>query len=100
MLVTGAVMGTTSLLRVGVGCLELWSRRMPALMELGQQMRDPKAAAGSAGGQFRDELLAIARDSSEIALRELRRGVDDLDAFTRPEEPPPKRTKRPYKAKP
>jgi hypothetical protein len=100
MLVTSAVMGATSLLRVGVGCLELWSRRMPALMEVGQQMRDPKAAPDSAAGRFRDELIAIARDSSEIALRELRRGVDDLDEFTRPDEPPSKRPKRPYKAKP
>ena len=99
MLVTGAVMGAASVMRVGVGCLELWSQRMPALIKLGDGLRDPQAA-GSAAGQFRDELLAIARDSSEIALRELRRGVEDLDTFTRPAEPPSPRTKRPYKAKP
>jgi len=99
MLVTSAVMGAASVMRVGVGCLELWSQRMPALIRLGEGMRDPQAA-GSVAGQFRDELLAIARDSSEIALRELRRGVEDLDAFTRPDEPPSKKAKRPYKAKP
>jgi len=99
MLVTGAMMGAASILRVGVGCLELWSERLPSLMAM-REMRGETSSAGQAEGGFRDELLAIARESSDIALRELRRGVDDLDAFTRPEEPPSQRPKRPYKAKP
>jgi len=100
MLVTGAMIGAASILRVGVGCLELWSERLPSLIAMREQMRAETSAAGQAEGGFRDELVAIARESSDIALRELRRGVDDLDAFTRPEEPPSQRPKRPYKAKP
>jgi hypothetical protein len=100
MLAAGALMGTASVVRAGVGCLELWSQRMPALLALGQQMREPELERGGMAGQFRDELLEIARESSEIALRELRRGVDDLDTLTRPDQPAPERQRRPYKAKP
>ena len=53
------------------------------------------------GGTFRDELVALARDSAEASWRELRRGVDDLDAFTRPDERESERpARRPYRVKP
>jgi hypothetical protein len=99
MLATGALMGAASVVRAGVGCLGLWSQRMPALIALGEEMGDGGSARGGAAGQFRDELLALARESAEIALRELRRGVDDLDAFTRPDARAPDRTRRRYRAK-
>jgi hypothetical protein len=50
---------------------------------------------------FRDELIALVRDSAEVSWREMRRGVDDLDAFTRPREPVGQALPiRPYRAKP
>jgi hypothetical protein len=48
---------------------------------------------------FRDDLIALARDSAELSWRELRRGVDELDAFTRPHEEPGGRPQRPYRVK-
>jgi hypothetical protein len=66
---------------------------------LGLESQQGADTAGRARGQFRDELIAIARDCTEIAVRELRRGVDDLDAFTRPDEAQAGRPRRPYKAK-
>ena len=95
----GATIGAASLIRTGLGWLELWSERVPSLLQVGAEWRDEGAAARTAEGRFRDELIAIARDSSEIAARELRRGLDDLDAFTRPEHTADKPS-RPYRAKP
>lgn len=65
-----------------------------------------KASAGGAETEraqvmFRDELIALARESAEISWRELRRGVDELDASTRPDEPPAAQpARRPYRVKP
>lgn len=100
MLTTGALMAAASVVRVGVACLELWSERLPALIELDEKVRDTRSPAGPEQGQLRDELLAMARSSSEIVLHELRRGLEDLDVFTRPDEPPAPQGKRPYRAKP
>jgi hypothetical protein len=100
MLATGCAMGAATVIRAGVGCAEVWAERAPSLMKLVSESREGTSSAGTAQGQFRDELLAMARDSSEVALRELRRGLEDLDTFTRPEENPAAAPRRPYKAKP
>jgi hypothetical protein len=99
MLATGLAMGAASVMRTGIGCLQLWSERLPALLALEREARAGRAKSSRSEEQFRDELIAIARESSEIALRELRRGLVDLDSFTRPDEPPADRSTRPYKAK-
>ena len=54
----------------------------------------------SAQARFRDELIALARESSELALREIRRGLEDLDSFTRPDGDPEAAPRRAYRAKP
>lgn len=99
MFVTGCAMTAATVVRTGVGCLELWSRRAPLLFDLDARSREGKAGARAAQAEFRDELIGLARDSSALAVRELRRGLDDLDAFTRPAEEPAARSRRPYKAK-
>ena len=93
-------MAASSVARVALACVELWSRRLPALVELDEKVRDPRSRARHEEGQLRDELLALARESSELALRELRRGLEDLDLFTRPDEPPAKQGDRFSRAKP
>jgi hypothetical protein len=72
---------------------------VPALLQLGDRADAGDAGARAAEARFRDELIALARESSEIAMRELRRGLYDLDAFTRAEDPPAEGPARPYKAK-
>jgi hypothetical protein len=99
MLATGWVIGAATAMRTGLGWLSLWSERVPPLVSLGAELRDEESGAGQAVGRFRDELLAIARDSSELAARELRRGLEDLDAFTREAESHPTDGRRPYKVK-
>ena len=93
-------MGAASVVRTGIGCLQLWSERLPPLLQIGRESADGRSDSSQTEGQFRDGLIALARESSEIALRELARGVHDLDAFTRPDEPPAEQTARPYRAKP
>jgi hypothetical protein len=93
-------MGAATLLRAGAGCLEVLTDQGPALVKLAVESRAEGDRARRAENEFRDALIAIARDSSEVALRELRRGVEDLDAFTRPNEPPAQSPSRPYRTKP
>jgi hypothetical protein len=82
-----------------MSCIELLVERMPPLVRLAVTAslggRDTRAAQAA----FRDDLIALARDSAELSWRELRRGVDDLDAFTRPREEPGARPQRPYRVK-
>lgn len=100
MLTTSSRVGSATALRVGVGCLELLAGRTPPLVGL--------AVAATVGGdekrkaqaEFRDDFIALARESAEVTWRELRRGLDDLDAQTRPGEEPGARPHRPYRYKP
>jgi hypothetical protein len=84
-----------------VSWLELLVERTPPLVRLAVIASAAPAGADKAQATFRDELLTLVRDPAEASWRELRRGVDDLDALTRPDgkdaERPPN---RPYKAKP
>ena len=100
MFTTGCMVGATTAFRVGLGCLEVWSEAAPKLMRLGFDSWEGKEESSRAQAEFRDELIALARGSSEVALSELRRGVADLDAFTRPKDGKTARPTRPYKAKP
>ncbi|MGH2895122.1 MAG: hypothetical protein ACRDPM_17905, partial [Solirubrobacteraceae bacterium] len=57
-------------------------------------------AAEAAEATLRDELVALARESAELSWRELRRGVDALDSYTRPIDPPRSdQPFRPYRVK-
>jgi hypothetical protein len=100
MLATGSLVSSATAFRVGVGCLELLAQRTPLLMRLAVGASVGGAGTGKAQAAFRDDLIALARDSAEVSWRELRRGVDDFDAFTRPGEEPAARPHRPYRVKP
>jgi hypothetical protein len=85
---------------MGAGCARLVSRRSRPLVSLAVQ-----ASFGGAGqaaeAVLRDELVALARESAELSWREMRRGVDALDASTRTvDEPRPPSPRRPYRVKP
>jgi hypothetical protein len=96
------VVGATTALRVGTGCALLVRRRSGPLVSLAV-----RASFGRAGPEtqaveatLRDELVALARESAELSWRELRRGVDALDSFTRPVEwPHSGPPRRPYRVK-
>jgi hypothetical protein len=76
-------------------------QRTPPLVRLAVRASVGGADAGKAQAAFRDDLLALARDSAEVSWRELRRAVDDLDAFTRPDEKHAERPpRRPGRVKP
>jgi hypothetical protein len=83
MLATGAVMTTATAFRVSVSSLGLLVERTPPLVRLGLTA-SAAVDNGKAQAEFRDELLALTREAAEATWRELRKGIDDLDAYTRP----------------
>lgn len=95
-LAAGTAVGTVTTLRIGRGCASLLARRAPSLTALGLQSTAGNPAAQA---KFRDELLALARDSAETSWRQVRRGLDQLDAITR-EDARLTRASRPYRVKP
>jgi hypothetical protein len=100
MLAAGSLVTSAAAFRVGAGCLELWLQRTPPLVKHAVRASFGGAGASRAQAEFRDELLGLAREWAEVSWREVRRGVDDLDAFTRPGEGPGERPHRPYRVKP
>ena len=85
---------------MGLGQLSLLLERTPPLVTLAVRASVGGAEAARAQTQFRDEVLALARESAEASWRELRRGLDDFDAFSRPGEEPMMQPHRPHRAKP
>jgi hypothetical protein len=100
MLATGSLVTSATAFRVGAGCLELLVERTPPLARLAVRASAGGHEAGQAQAAFRDDFIALARDSAELSWRELRRAVDDLDSFTRPDEEAAVRPHRPYRVKP
>lgn len=101
MLATGSFVSAATAIRVGTNCLGLIAQRLPPLMRLALASSAAMGEPGAAPAAFRDELIALVRDSAEVSWREMRRGLDDLDAFTRPGQPDGQRLpSRPYRAKP
>jgi hypothetical protein len=99
MLAAGSVASSATAFRVGASQLSLLLERTPVLAKLAVAASLGGAEAGKAQARFRDDLIALARDSAEASWRELRRGVDDLDAFSRPGEERHARAGRPYRVK-
>jgi hypothetical protein len=100
MLAAGSLVTSATAFRVGVGCLELMLERVPHLVPLAVRASLGGVDRASAQAAFRDDVIGLARDSAEVYWRELRRGVDDLDAFTRTDDEPAARPGRPYRVKP
>jgi hypothetical protein len=83
MLATGWLVGATTALRLGSGGAELLARHGPSLMWLGVKASPFAPDTAQAQAKFRDGMIGLAREGSELVWRECRRGVDDLDALTR-----------------
>jgi hypothetical protein len=100
MLAAGSLVSSATAFRVGLGCLELWLERAPGLARLAAKASLGGTETGIAQAAFRDDFIALARDWAEVSWRELRRGIDDFDAFTRADDGPGERPHRPYRVKP
>ena len=98
MLATGSLVTSATAFRVGASCLEVLARRTPPLLRLAAgACLGPET--GKAEAAFRDDLIGLARDAAEASYREVRRGIEELDAFTRPDGESPARPRRPYRVK-
>jgi len=105
LLADGAMMSAASAVRAWLGCIELWSQRVPPLVRLAAELAGDAHPSedldrAPAKGRLRDELIAVGRDSTDVVLRELQRGIADLDMFTRPEEAVVREPVRRCRAKP
>jgi hypothetical protein len=100
MLATGSVVMAATAFRVGASCVDLLAGRTPPLVRLAIGSLTCPSDLGEAQAVFRDELLALMRESAEASWREMRRGVEDFDAFTRPEDGAERAPGRPYRVKP
>jgi hypothetical protein len=95
MLATSSALSATTTLRVGASCLGLAVQRGPRLVKLAAVAAAGSPQSPAAEMTFRDELIALLRDSAEVSWREWRRGVDQLDSLTRAGAPtPPRRLHR------
>lgn len=100
MLATSSLVSSATAFRVGLSYLGLVAERTPPLVRLAVRASIGGAGNGRAQAEFRDDLIAFARDSAEVSWREVRRGLDDLDAFTRPGDDATERARRPHRVKP
>jgi hypothetical protein len=98
-LAAGSLVSAATALRVGAGCFELLVQRTPPLVDAAVSASLGGRGTQKAEAEFRDGVLALASESVEVTWRELRRGLDELDAFTRPGEKPGKKPHRPYRVK-
>jgi hypothetical protein len=96
------VAGATTAVRVGTGCASLLQRRSGPIVSLAVRASFGRAGPESQAAEatLRDEVVALARESAELSWRELRRGVNALDSYTRPIEGPRGGSPpRPYRVK-
>lgn len=100
MLVLGSVVTSATAVRIGTSFVELMFDRTPPLTRLALLATLGGTEGATAEATFRDDLLALARESAEASWREVRRGVADLDRLTRSDEAQPgARPHRPYRVK-
>jgi hypothetical protein len=101
MVAAGSLVSSATAIRVGLSWAGLWADRTPPLVRLAVLASLDGSEGNKARAEFRDDLLAVARDGAEAAWLEMRRGVDELDAFTRPRDDPPPagRPRRPQRVK-
>jgi hypothetical protein len=99
MLAAGSLISSATVVRVGLGCCDLWAKKAPTLMRRAVDASLGTAETERAQAELRDDLIALARESGELSYREMRRAVDDFDKFTRPRDQPGTKPFRPYRAK-
>ena len=78
-LLAAPLLGATTAFRAGTGYLGVWSSRAPHLMRLSFDacVRTP----GHDDGSLQEELVAFARESVDVVVDEIRKGIDDLEAY-------------------
>ena len=81
-LLAAPLLGATTAFRAGAGYLGVWSNRAPHLMRL--SLDACTRAPGHEDGSLQEELVAFARESTDVVVEEVRRGIDDLEAYGGP----------------
>lgn len=79
------MMAATTAFRAGAGYLGVWSNRAPRLVKLSfdAYVRAP----GRDDASLQEELVTFARESVDVVVDEVRRGIDDLESYRGPTTP-------------
>lgn len=99
MLTTGSLVSSATAIRVASSWMGLWVQRGPRLCQLAVNASVGGPETGKAQAAFRDNLIGFARESIEVASREVRMGLDKFDAASRPQRDPSTDPFRPYRVK-
>ncbi len=78
------VMSAATAYRAWIGYANVWYKQAPQLTSLWLDAVEPGAHAEAAGGEFREEVLALTQKSVDAAYREVKRGIHDLQEFSQP----------------
>jgi hypothetical protein len=99
MLTAGSFVSSATAVRVARGWMNLWAEQAPPLAGLAVAASVGRREQPGAEAAFRDKVIGMAREATEISWREMRRGIDELDALTRPRPGAGDRPNRPHRVK-
>jgi hypothetical protein len=77
------LIGVATGYRMGTSHLNVWSQRTPELASLWLEAWKPAPEATDAANAFHQMLIATAHEATQVVADELKRGIDDVEAWTR-----------------
>jgi hypothetical protein len=84
MAAVGPALGAATVFRTSVGWLDVWSKHGPQLVKSGLEAWEPESGAEDAEKKFNDELIAIAREATDVYVKQVQQGIKDLETFSQP----------------
>jgi|SRR4029077_2233964 hypothetical protein len=87
LIAVGPLLGAATAYRIGVGYLTSWYERTPELVDLWLDAWGPTADAPQAATTFHKRFIEAADKSAQLVADEFKRGLEEVDYWTRPIEP-------------
>lgn len=84
MIAAAPLIGLATGYRMGTSHLNVWSQRTPELASLWLEAWKPVPEATDAANAFQQMLIATAHEATQVVADELKRGIDDVAAWTGP----------------
>lgn len=81
------MIGAATACRMSVGYATVWWERTPKLVDLWFEAWAPSADTTDAANAFHKQVLDAAHESAQVVVDEFKRGLDEVEHWTRPREP-------------